>query len=106
AEFDAITITADHIDTDTLDFSMFRGIDGLIDRLVVRRAFINEMDALTLNAVYADLRSVNSEIMDTNILKADWIQGGNALLDKVFANTAMFERMMAKSGFVSTMSAI
>src|SRR5699024_12600255 len=51
-------------------------------------------------------RSVNSEIMDTNILKANWIQGGQALFDKVFINNAMVERLTSKTVFARDMQSI
>src|SRR5699024_7623809 len=71
-----------------------------------QHVFTNNVKALSIDAVYADLRSVNSEIMDTNILKANWIQGGQALFDKVFINNAMVERLTSKTVFARDVQSI
>src|SRR5699024_4147757 len=61
---------------------------------------------MSIDAVYADLRSVNSEIMTSNIIKANWVEGGKALFDKVFISNAMVERLTSKSAFIRDIQAI
>src|SRR5699024_2266960 len=83
AQVRAGTIDVDYINGLTAEFERMYTLNANIERLVAQHVFTNNVKALSIDAVYADLRSVNSEIMDTNILKANWIQGGQALFDKV-----------------------
>src|SRR5699024_5890809 len=50
--------------------------------------------------------SIRSKILTSNVVKSTHIASGTALIDKIFSSTAMFERMMAKSAFVSTLNTI
>src|SRR5699024_11025268 len=93
AQVRAGTIDVDYINGLTAEFQRMYTLNANIERLVSQHVFTNNVKALSIDAIYADLRSVNSEIMDTNILKANWIQGGQALFDKVFINNAMVERL-------------
>ena len=106
AEFEATTIDVGHISGLTAWFNAAYIRNANIDKLVSQFAFINHVNALSIEAVHADLTSVNSVIMETGILKAEWIQGGTALFDRIFSSTGMFEYMTAKRGFVTAMSAV
>jgi len=49
---------------------------------------------------------IRARLLTANTIEAKWLKGGTALLDRVFSSTAMFERMMAKSGFVTTLNTV
>src|SRR5699024_3475351 len=106
AQVRAGTIDVDYINGLTAEFERMYTLNANIERLVAQHVFTNNVKALSIDAVYADLRSVNSEIMDTNILKANWIQGGQALFDKVFINNAMVERLTSKTVFARDVQSI
>src|SRR5699024_8961759 len=99
-------IDVDYINGLTAEFQRMYTLNANIERLVSQHVFTNNVKALSIDAIYADLRSVNSEIMDTNILKANWIQGGQALFDKVFINNAMVERLTSKTVFARDVQSI
>src|SRR5699024_7184222 len=106
AQVRANVIDVDYINGLTAEFERMYLLNANIERLVSQNVFANNVKALSIDAVYADLRSVNSEIMDTNILKANWIQGGQALFDKVFINNAMVERLTSKTVFARDVQSI
>src|SRR5699024_11106342 len=62
--------------------------------------------SLSIEAVEANIGSIRSKILTSNVIKSTHIASGTALIDKVFSSTAMFERMMAKSGFVRTLNTV
>ena len=74
--------------------------------LMARKVFSSEVTTLSLNAVEANIGSVRSQILTSNVIKSSHIAGGTALIDKIFSSNAMFERMMAKSGFVRTLNTV
>src|SRR5699024_3220341 len=86
-------ITSDMIGSNVIRAEHIFVQNAMIEDIVNTNLFTDNVKAMSIDAIYADLRSVNSEIMDTNILKANWIQGGQALFDKVFINNAMVERL-------------
>src|SRR5699024_10178610 len=49
---------------------------------------------------------IRTRLLSANTIEASWIKSGTALLDRVFSSTAMFERMMAKSAFITTLSTV
>src|SRR5699024_2748829 len=102
----ANVITSTHINSTNALVNKIFSNSGRIDTLITKTHFVNKIKATSIDAVYADLRSVNSEIMDTNILKANWIEGGKALSDKVFISNAMVERLTSKSAFIRDIQAI
>lgn len=102
----ANVITSDHIQVGTQLVDKMFATAARIDQLITKTHFVNEINALTINAVEANISHVRGVLFQANIIEAEWLKSGTALLDRVFASTGMFERMMAKSGFVTTLSTI
>src|SRR5699024_6372856 len=96
----ANVITSTHINSTNALVNKIFSNSGRIDTLISKKHFVNKIKATSIDAVYADLRSVNSEIMTSNIIKANWVEGGKALFDKVFISNAMVERLTSKSAFI------
>src|SRR5699024_2237076 len=106
AQVRAGTIDVDYINGLTAEFERMYTLNANIARLVSQHVFTNTVKALSIDAVYGHQRSVSSEIMDTNILKANWIQGGQAPLHTVFINNAMVERLTSKTVFARDVQSI
>src|SRR5699024_4649974 len=102
----ANVITSTHINSTNALVNKIFSNSGRIDTLISKKHFVNKIKATSIDAVYADLRSVNSEIMTSNIIKANWVEGGKALFDKVFISNAMVERLTSKSAFIRDIQAI
>ena len=102
----ADVISGTHIKSNTIEIKHLTGYDAILEMLMARKVFSNEVTTLSLNAVEANIGSVRSQILTSNVIKSSHIAGGTALIDKIFSSTAMFERMMAKSGFVRTLNTV
>src|SRR5699024_9646016 len=102
----ANVITSAHINSTNALVNKIFSNSGRINTLITKTHFVNKIKATSIDAVYADLRSVNSEIMTSNIIKANWVEGGKALFDKVFISNAMVELLTSKSAFIRDIQAI
>lgn len=102
----ANVITSDHIQVGTALVGKIFATSARIDELITKSHFVNEMHALTLNVVDLNASQIRARLLTANTIEAEWLKGGAALLEKVFASTAMFELMMAKSGFVTTLNTV
>ena len=102
----ANVIKSTHIEASTSLVNKLFASSARIDELITKTHFVNEMHALTLNVVDLNASHIRSRLLTANTIEAEWLKGGTALLDKVFATTGMFEHFMAKSGFVTTLSTI
>src|SRR5699024_7429469 len=106
AEFSAITIDVDDIQGFTARFEYLYTLNANIERLVSQRAFINEINTLSLNAVYGDISDLRTELLTANVITSNHIKVENALIDKMFASTALIERLTSKSAFIRDVQAI
>src|SRR5699024_5733452 len=102
----ADVIEGSHIKSNTIEIKHLTGYDAILEMLMARSVFSNEVTTLSLNAVEANIGSIRSQILTSNVIKSQHIQSGNALIDKIFSSIGMFERMMAKSGFVTTLNTV
>lgn len=102
----ADVISGSHIKSNTIEIKHLTGYDAILEMLMARQVFSSEVTTLSLNAVEANIGSVRSQILTSNVIKSSHIAGGTALIDKIFSSNAMFERMMAKSGFVRTLNTV
>ena len=102
----ADVISGTHIKSNTIEIKHLTGYDAILEMLMARKVFSSEVTTLSLNAVEANIGSVRSQILTSNVIKSSHIAGGTALIDKIFSSNAMFERMMAKSGFVRTLNTV
>ena len=102
----ADVISGSHIKSNTIEIKHLTGYDAILEMLMARQVFSNEVKTLSLNAVEANIGSIRSQILTSNVIKSSHIAGGTALIDKIFSSQAMFERMMAKSAFVRTLNTV
>lgn len=106
SELTANVITSDHIQVGTALVDKMFATSARIDELITKRHFVNQMHALTLNVVDLNASEIRARLITANTIEAEWLKGGTALVDRIFSSTAMFERMMAKSGFVTTLNTV
>src|SRR5699024_7101856 len=66
----------------------------------------NEINTLSLNAVYGDISDLRTELLTANVITSNHIKVENALIDKMFASTALIERLTSKSAFIRDVQAI
>lgn len=106
ARVKAGSVHADYVEGFAAKFESLYTLNANIERLVAQHVFTNEVKALSLTAVEANIGSIRSKILTSDVILSSHINSSNALIDKIFSSTAMFERMMAKSGFVRTLNTV
>lgn len=99
-------ITATHINmTTTLVDKMFAH-SARIDELVTKTHFVDNIKAMTIEAVYGDIRSLTSEIFTSNIIKSNWLNVDTALFDRFTADEAFIDRLVVKAANIRDLEAI
>ena len=99
-------IVAKHLASDSIQARHLLVTNAMAEKIIANTVMAREVKALSLDAVEANIGSIRSKILTSNVIKSSHIAGGTALIDKIYSSNAMFERMMAKSGFVSTLNTI
>ena len=102
----ADVISGSHIEANTIEIKHLTGYEAILETLMARSIFSSEVKALSIDAVEANIGSLRTQILTSNVIQSSHIAGGTALIDKIYSSTAMFERMMAKSGFVRTLNTV
>src|SRR5699024_3734687 len=74
--------------------------------IVNTNLFTNNVKAMSIDAIYADLRSVNSEIMTSNIIKSNWLKVDTALFERFTSSEAFIDRLTVKAANVRDLEAI
>ncbi|WP_411842111.1 phage tail spike protein [Salinicoccus sp. HZC-1] len=99
-------ITTDMLGAGVVDATKLLVDDALINKLVARTLFSNEIKAMSIDAVYADIRSLTSEIFTSNIIKSNWLDVDTALFDRLTADEAFIDRLTVKAANVRDLEAI
>lgn len=102
----ADVIKGSHIEANTVEIKHLTGYDAILNTLMARTVFSKEVKALSIDAVEANIGSLRTKILTTDVIKSSHLNSSTALIDKIYSSTAMFERMMAKSGFVRTLNTV
>src|SRR5699024_4227429 len=79
---------------------------AMIEDIVNTNLFTNNVKAMSIDAIYADLRSVNSEIMTSNIIKSNWLNVDTALFNRFTSSEAFIDRLVVKAANVRDLEAI
>lgn len=99
-------IVAKHLASDAIQARHLLVTNAMAEKIIANSVMAREIKTLSLDAVEANIGSLRTQILTSNVIKSTHIAGGTALIDKIFSSTAMFERMMAKSAFVSTLNTV
>lgn len=99
-------IVAKHLASDAIQARHLYVTNAMAEKLIANTVMAREIKTLSLDAVEANIGSLRTKILTSNVVKSTHIASGTALIDKIFSSTAMFERMMAKSAFVSTLNTV
>lgn len=106
AEFKAIAIDVNDIHGVTAHFEYLYTLNANIEKLVSQTAFINEINTLSLNAVYGDISDLRTELLTSNVILSRHVNSSMALIDKIFSEEAYIERLTSKSAFIRDIQAI
>lgn len=69
-------------------------------------AFVNDLNVKTLSAITANITSIRSQILQTNVVEATHLKADTAMIDKLFATTALIETLTSKTAFINSIKAI
>lgn len=106
ARVKAGVVTADYVEGFSAKFSSLYTLNANIERLVSQTVFTRSVRTLSIDAVEANIGSIRSKILTSNVILSSHVNTSTALIDKIFASTAMFSRMMSKSGFITTLNTV
>lgn len=79
-------------------------LDG--DTYILGTTFVNDIKAKSLEAITANITSIRSQILVTNVISSEHIQGGTAMVGKLFSSTASINELTSKAAFISNIKAI
>lgn len=74
--------------------------------VAMNAAFITRLNTQTLTAVTANIATIRGQILIANAVTATHIKAENALIDNIFATTALIERLTSKAAFIADIKAI
>src|SRR5699024_6673144 len=106
AQVQAGAVHADYVSGLTAEFEWMYTLNANIERLVSQHVFTNEVKTLSLDAVYANISSVRSNILTSDVILSDHINSSNALIDKIFSSSAYIDRLTSKTAFIRDIQAI
>lgn len=92
--------------------SMFRVMPNAIEaiteemRLHGDLSVTGDIKGFAIEAVKADFGSVNSEILISDVIKAEHIEVDNALIEKMFVEDLLVDKLTAEDGFIANMEAL
>src|SRR5699024_9492556 len=99
-------IESSHIKSSNATINKLFSNSARIDTLISKTHFVNEIKATSIDAVYADLRKVDSEIMTSNIIKSNWLKVDTALFNRFTSSEAFIDRLVVKAANVRDLEAI
>ena len=99
-------IKSEHIAVGTALIDKMFATSARIDRLITKTHFVNEIKATSIDAVYANISDLRTKLLTANVITSNHIKVENALIDKMFASTALIERLTSKSAFIRDIQAI
>lgn len=99
-------ILAKHLASDSIQARHLYVSNAMAEKLIANTVMAREIKTLSIDAVEANIGSLRTQILTSNVIKSSHIAGGTALIDKIFSSNAMFERMMSKNAFVTTLNTV
>ncbi|MGX7393977.1 hypothetical protein [Carnobacterium mobile] len=69
-------------------------------------AFINKMKVHSVDAVIADIATVRTKMLTSDVITSTMLKSDTALIDKIFINDANVQRFTAKTAFINSVKAV
>lgn len=69
-------------------------------------AFVDDIKAKSLDAVYADIATLKTKVLTTDVITSGMLKSDTALIDKIFATDANIGVLTAKTAFVNSVKAV
>src|SRR5699024_8471642 len=106
AEFKAIAIDVDDIHGVTAHFEYLYTLNANIRKLVAQNVFTDGINALVGNFVDVNAGNTVTSGLSANIILSSHINSSNALIEKLFSNSARIDTLISKTHFVNEIKAM
>lgn len=106
AILEADVITGTHLAVGTTMIDKLFATSGRIDQLIGKDYFIQNIKALSIEAVEGTFSSLVTKYFSANYIDVDWISGKNAWFESMYTSNAMIARLTAQHAFIRDVQAI
>lgn len=102
----ANVITSDHIQVGTALVEKLFATSARIDVLIGKDYFVNNVTAMTVNAVEGQFSSLMAKYLNVNYIDVDYINGKNAWFESQYTLNANIAKLTAQHAFIRDVQAI
>lgn len=102
----ADVITSTHLKVDSAMITKLKVGNLLATSLSTDTIMTNSMKANTLTAITANITSIRSQVLVTDSVTSTHVKADNAMIDALFATTALIDRLTTKEAFITNIKAI
>lgn len=102
----ANVITSDHIQADTALVKKLFATSARIDVLITESHFVNNVKAMSIEAVEGQFSSLITKYLNANYIDVDYINGKNAWFESQYTLNANIAKLTAQHAFIRDIQAI
>lgn len=102
----ANVINSSHLDVDTTMVRKLFATSARIDQLITRNHYVDNVKALSLDVVYANISDLRTELLTANVINASHVNFTNALIQNIYQHTAFIENATIKAANIRDLNAI
>lgn len=111
ARVQTAVLTADVIDNLMIRTNAVRADHIFVDSQLVNNLWSHfiwaeKVTTASIDAIYGDIRSLNSEIFTSNIIKSNWLDVDTALFNRFTSSEAFIDRLTVKAANIRDLDAI
>lgn len=106
AILEADVIEGKHLAVGTTMINKLFATSGRIDQLIGKDYFIQNIKALSIEAVEGNFSSLVTKYFSANYIDVDYIDGKNAWFESMYTSNAMIARLTAQDAFIRDVQAI
>lgn len=86
---------------------LLQGKNIILDgNVTMATAFVTNIKAKSLEAIYADIATLKTKVLTTDVITSTMLKSDTAVIDKLFATDANVQRLTAKTAFINSVKAV
>ena len=102
----ADVVTADSLVVNGATINKLMVGNLLVKGLIAQTLMTDTMKAKSLEAITANITSIRSQILVSNVVEATHLKADTAMINKLFATTALIDTLTTKLAFINSVKAI
>lgn len=102
----ADVVTSTHLKVDSALITKLKVSNLLANNLISDTIITDAMKANALTAITANITSIRSQVLVSNVVEATHLKADTAMVDKLFATTALIDTLTSKVAFINSVKAI